>query len=255
MRWAVEIQKTQLERRNLADLLGRLGFELVGESPNLVITSADLDRCSTASEAFEIAKKVRDSFTGAAKTDSEFRIGSVVDYSTVPPKQHGFAEGVLISLPTVIFAATATVGPPPGLSDDQLREWRAGRAEAEYQAKLEAQLSKLEPAYRNPKAAKVLELLALESHTGETLFKIYELMRGSGKNGAAFGQQFGIRDDEYRRFGAAVHHDSVTGDWARHAHGDPPNSDNPMTKAEAEAFVRAIALSWLERSRSHPQLD
>lgn len=250
MRWAVEIQNTLLERRNLADLLERLGFELVGESPNLLLTSADLDRCSTASKAFEIAKKLRDSFTGPAKTDSEFRIGSVVDYSTVPPKRHGFAEGALISLQSVMFAATATVGPPPGLSDEQLREWRAARTEAEYQAKLEEQLSKLEPAYRDPKAVRVLELLAIESQSGETLFKIYELMRGSGRNGTAFGQHFGITEDEYRRFGAAVHHDSVTGDWARHAHGDPPNSDNPMTKTEAEAFVRAIAHRWLEQIRT-----
>lgn len=250
MRWAVEIQSTQLERRNLGDLLERLGFDLVHESPNLVFTSADLDRCSTAGEAFEIAKKLRKSITGPAKIDTEFKLGSVVDYSTVPAKRHGFAEGALVSLQSVMFAATATVGPPRGLSDEQLREWRAARAEAEYQAKLEEQLSKLEPAYLNPKAEKVLELLAIESHSGATLFKIYELMRGSGKNGAAFGQQFGITDDAYSRFGAAVHHDSVTGDWARHAHGDPPKSDNPMTKAEAESFVRAIAHRWLEHIRA-----
>jgi hypothetical protein len=143
-----------------------------------------------------------------------------------------------------------TVHPPLGLSVEQLRRWSEERDENNYQAKLEAQLAKLEPAFFNPKAEKVLELLEIKNPTGEVLFKIYELMRGPSSNRVAFGQRFGITDEDYRRFGDAVHHDSVTGDWARHAHGDPPKSLNPMTKGEAESFVRSVADRWLQHIRS-----
>lgn len=251
MRWAIEVRETRLPRRNLSDLLDQLGFTLVDAPPSMAFTSPGVDACRTPEEVFEIAKQVRGAFTGAASIDAEFKLGSVIDYSCAPLRRHGFAEGVLIAnLQATLLAGAATVGPGPNLSEEQLRRWKASQEEAEYQAKLEQQLSKLVPVYRNPKAEKVLELLAIPNPTGEILFKIYELMRGSSSNGAVFGRQFGITDEEYRRFGDAVHHDSVSGDWARHAHGDPPKSASPMTKQEAESFVRAIANRWLEHVRA-----
>lgn len=39
MRWAIEIRCTQLERRNLADLLAPLGLVLIEESPHVAFTS------------------------------------------------------------------------------------------------------------------------------------------------------------------------------------------------------------------------
>lgn len=249
MRWAIEIQGTQLERRNLADLLTRLGLVLIEETRHVAFTSAEINECATAAEAHEIAKKVRSSFVGGV--DDTFALGSVIDYSRNPASRHAFLDVQdAIHLHTTFFDATLTVSPRPGLSEDELRVWHEKRAEDEYQAKLDSQLSQLVPAYFSPKAAKVLELLAIKNPSGEVLFKIYELMRGSSSNGVAFGRRFGIIDEDYRRFGDAVHHDSVTGDWARHAHGDPPKSVNPMRKGEAESFVRSVADRWLQHIRS-----
>lgn len=250
MRWAIEIQSTKLERRNLEDLLERLGLVVVDEAPHVAFTSGQIDQCATASEAFQIAKKVQSAFAGAANIDTSFALGSVIDYSRSPASRHAFLEIHEAIHFHATSDATLTVSPGPGLSEDALRIWHEKRAEAEYQAKLESQLSLLEPAYFSPKGAKVLELLAAEVPTGETLFKIYELMRGPRANAAAFGQQYGITAEQYRRFSDVVHNDTVSGDWARHAHGDPPSTSNPMTRAEAESFVRKIAQQWLQNNRS-----
>lgn len=248
MRWAIEIQATQLDRRNLADLLRHLGFTLVEATPYVAFTSNDIDQCSSAHQVFETGKKVRDRFVGPAKIDPDFRIGSVIDFSVQPERRHSFLEvQSAMHFHTVIFPATLTVNPAPELSEEQLSEWRERQAEAEYRSKLDVQLSKLVPAYINPRAEKVLELLAIDAQTGETLYKLYELMRGPRSNAEAFGEEFGVSDNEYRRFADAVHLASVNGDWARHAHGDPPQTDNPMDKEEAEAFIRRLAAVWLER--------
>ncbi len=250
MRWAIEIQNTQLERRNLEDLLGKLGFALVEESPYVAFSSPAIDQCSTAGEVFELAKKLRDVISGPAKIDPDFQLGAVIDYSAQPKRRHYFLHvHEAIHLHSTI-SATVTVAPGSGLSEEQRQAWQEARAEAEYKAKLEEQLSRLEPAYFSAKAEKVLELLAVEKPTGVTLFKLYELMRGPSQNGASFGREFGITDDDYRRFKAVVHHDSVSGDWARHAHGEPTDVVNPMTTTEAEAFVRGLAAKWLQRVRA-----
>ncbi len=248
-KWAIEVQSTQLERRNLADLLQQLGFELMNEAPHVAFSSPGINECTTAAEAYEIGKKLRSSFVGGV--DATFALGSVIDYSRNPASRHAFLEvQEVLHFHTTFFDATLTVSPRPGLSEDELRAWHEKRAEAEYQAKLNSQLSQLVPAYFNPKAAKVLELLAIQAQTGVTLFKIYELMRGPSSNAKAFGQQFDISDNEYHRFAEAVHLDSVSGDWARHAHGEAAKSGNPMTKGEAESFVRSVADRWLQHIRS-----
>jgi hypothetical protein len=69
-----------------------------------------------------------------------------------------------------------TVSPPKGLSGDELKRWEDEHAERDYQANLESQRSRLEPAFRNPKAVKVLELLSIENPSAEIIYKIYELM-------------------------------------------------------------------------------
>lgn len=250
MRWAIEVLRTQLERRNLADLLSRLGFTTVDKTPHIAFTSAAIDRCSTAGEVIEIGRRVRDRFTGPAKIDPDFQLGAVVDCSVEPQQRHYFLEiQEAIHLHSTFHAATLTLNAKSDLTEEQRRSWETERIEAEYQQKLTAQLSRLEPAYFNPKAEKVLELLAVEKPTGTVLLKIYELMRGPSSNREAFGRQFNITNEEYRRFGAVVNHDSESGDWARHAHGEPSTTPNPMSKSEAEAFVRRIAADWLRHVR------
>jgi hypothetical protein len=58
--------------------------------------------------------------------------------------------------------------------------------------------------------------------------------------------RFGISEEEFRRFSDTVHNRAVSGNWARHATMRPPKSDQPMTTAEAEAFVRSLADKWLK---------
>lgn len=92
MKWAVEIQKTNLEASNLGDLLGSLGFSLIDGIEYPAFTSAKINTCNTAADVFEIAKNLRDTFTGPAQIASTFTLGAVIDYSSEPPKRHHFAE-------------------------------------------------------------------------------------------------------------------------------------------------------------------
>jgi hypothetical protein len=249
MKWAIEIQKTSLERRNLSDLLNGLGFKLVEGIEYPALTSAEIDACITATDAFEKAKAVRAAFKGTAQIDPGFVLGSAIDYSTEPPKRHAFIEVDSCVMTMSVGSPTLTVSPPKGLSGTELERWTEHYEEQQYQAKLERQRSKLEPAFFNASAAKVIELLSVESPSAETIYKIYELAEGHPDNRDDFHQQFGITREQFRRFGDAIHNPSVTGDWARHAYHDAPKTSAPMSKSEAEIFVRDIAARWLETVR------
>ena len=250
MKWAIEIQKTSLERRNLSDLLDGLGFKLVEGIQYPAFTSTEMDACPTATDAFEKAKALRAALKGPTQVDPEFALGSVIDYSSNPPKGHAFIEVDSCVVTTSVGNLSVSISPPKGLSGAELERWKADYEEQQYQAKLEGQRSKLEPAFFNARAAKVLELLSIDSPSGETIYKIYELIEEAhGSNRTNFHRQFSILPGEFDRFRDAVHKASVHGDWARHATHEPPDTSNPMSKNQAETFVGDIAAKWLETLR------
>lgn len=249
MKWAIEIQKTSLEKRNLSDLLSGLGFELIEGIEYPALASPEIEACLTPADAFEKAKTVREAFKGPAQIDPEFVLGSVIDYSTTPPRRHAFLEVEPLVMKVTMGTPTITISPPKGLSANELEQWQAEHEERQYQAKLERQRSKLEPAYLSENAAKIIELLSVDKPSAETLYKIYELAEGHPNNRAYFHRQFGITQDQFNRFRDAVHNPSVHGDWARHAYHGTPRTSDPMTKKEAEAFVREISEKWLQSLR------
>ena len=249
MRWAVEIQRTSLDRQNVEDLLRGLGFDVVDTDQGFAFTSEQMDCSQVAADAFELAKKVRAAMTGPSEVDPEFQLGSVWDFSVDPPRRHAILEAQGIVIRAFLGRASLSVGPPNGLTSAELQEWEKRQAEAEYEALLERQRAKLEPAFRSERASKVLELLAKDIQTGETLYKIYELAEGHPSNRKSFQMQLNIDRTEFQRFKDAVHNPAVSGDWARHAYMDPPKSDRPMSPDEAEHFVRNIAHEWLASVR------
>ena len=251
MKWAIEIQKTSLQRRNLGDLLQGIGFDLVDGVDYPAFTASAIDTCTTPVEVFEIAKKVRAAFKGPAKVDPEFILGSVIDFSTKPPRRHAFLEVDSCVMRITAGVTKLTISPPSGISPAELAKWYEVNEERQYQAALEHQRSLLEPAYLNPRAAKAMELLNIKAPTGETLYKIYELAEGHPTNRVAFQAEFGVEKDLFNRFKDTVHNAAVSGEWARHAYQGELNSSDPMTKAGAEQFVRGIAARWLASIRSH----
>lgn len=234
----------------LGDLLSGLGFTIVDERPLVAFSSPEMNRCTTAAAAFEIAKRLRSLVTGAAQADPKFDLGSVIDYSTAPPRRHAFMELQSATFSLSGAEVTVTVSPPAGLTSIELEKWEADRAEHEYQTRLETIRARLEPAYRSPRAEKMLELLAIANPSGETVYKIYELAEGHPKDRSAFHAMFAIPKGDFDRFRDAVHKPNVSGDWARHAYSDPPRTSNPMSKEEAERFVRDIADRWLAEVRA-----
>lgn len=250
MKWAVEIQKTNLDRRNLADLLDGLGFALIDGIEFPAFTSTEFDACDTAAEVLDKAKQIHTAFTGPAQTDSAFVLGAIINFSFDPPQRHVFLEAQIAVVTSLVGDCTVVISPPKGLSSTEIERWEKDRAEQEYQSKLEAQRARLEPAFRHPQAAKILELLSNNNHSGATLYKIYELVEGHPSNRRAFHARFDISIDQFNRFKDAVHNFKVSGDWARHAYEEDPKTNNPMSKDEAEQFVRQIAARWLEYART-----
>jgi hypothetical protein len=244
MRWAVEIQKTSLERRNLEDLLKEIDFEIVDDIGfDLAFTAPLFDQMDSI-EVWSMAKKLREAMIGPAEIDPDFTLGAVIDYSASEPKRHHFLESK-IRAKSSTGPVMLTVSPPKELSEEQVVAWQAAHAEHEYQTRLEAQLSKLVPVFREPRATKILELLKRDTHTGESLYKIYELVEGHPVSRKKFQKSFGVSKNEFNRFKDAVHNPVVSGDLARHAYKDPPKTTNPMTMGEAERFVRRLAEKWL----------
>ena len=251
MKWAVEIQKTGLKHRNLIDLLQGLGFDLVDGVAFEAMYSPSFDELETANEVWEQAKKVRDAFVGPASIDSEFTLGSVIDYSTEERKRHAFLEVNSLSSKMSVGSVTLTVSPPSDLSASELKIWEENKKEQEYQGKLEGQREKLEPAFLEARASKVLELLTMANHTGESLYKIYELMEQHPSNRQNFQNDFEISQLEFRRFSDAVHNPVVSGDLARHAYEEEPRTSNPMTMGEANTFIQALSKKWLRTVRNN----
>ena len=181
--------------------------------------------------------------------DPDLILGPVINVSSGESKRHHFLEvksGIII---VTGLDAILTVSTPDNLSEEQLIEYNRCRAEQEYKTKLETQRAKLEPAFREPRAAKLLQLLKRDSHTGESLYKIYELAEGHPSHRKEFHERFEISEIDFKRFSDAVHNPVVSGELARHAYEGKPKTDNPMTISEATSFVMDIAKRWLASLR------
>jgi hypothetical protein len=93
-------------------------------------------------------------------------------------------------------------------------------------------------------------MLKRNSHTGGSLYKIYELAEGHPFRRKEFHKRFGISEIDFKRFSDAVHNPAVSGELARHAYEEKPKTENPMTIAEAKSFVVTIANRWLDSLRN-----
>jgi len=250
MRWAFEIERTGLERRNLIDLIESLGYKPV-EVPGrgIVLWSTSLEACTSTGEVWDEAKRLRYLMASVTAIDPEFALGSVLDMSSEPPKAYIFLEVEPLVIKVTMGSPTLSVLPPTELSEEQLADWNKRHVEQEYQSKLEAQKAKLVPAFREPRAVKLLQLLKQKSHTGESLYKIYELAEGHPSQRKEFQERFGVSDVEFKRFADAVHNPVVSGALARHAYEEKPKTANPMSMSEAESFVVGIAMRWLASLR------
>jgi hypothetical protein len=252
MTWAIQIEKTTLSQRNLIDLLHGVGYYLV-DVPKYknAFSSKALECCANANDVWTEVKKIREIFVDAAEIDPEMVLGPVLDLSSDIPQAIHFAEVDSMIMESAMCTAKATTSPPSNLSVGQYIEWYNRRAELEYKAQLEEQRSKLEPAFFEPRAIKVLQLLNKKEHTGESLYKIYEIVEENPSHREDFHKRFGVDPNDFKRFADAVHNPLVSGELARHAYTKQPQTSNPMTISEAQGFVTDLAKQWLASLRHH----
>lgn len=251
MRWAIEIQKTSLDDRMLSNILKELKLNLIqGRNFSKAFSGPEIDTCETSQDAIEVARKVRSALK-IAEIDPEFSLGAVIDFSVDPPTSHHFLEVDSLIINVSFMPVTLTVSPPDGLSDEKKEEWIKNQEVQQFQVELNKKLSTLLPAYSNQNAAKVLELLSINPLTAQNIWKIYEYVRGTWFKGCDehVQRKYGFTKDDFDRFKDRIHNKTVSGDYARHATDEKPNSNNPMSKLEAEAFIRNLAMKWLATIR------
>lgn len=143
MRWAFEVERTGLERRNLIELVESLGYKAL-EVPGhkIILYSDSFEACSTSVEVWEQAKILRDLMACITEIDKKFSVGAVLDMTHKPPKRYVSIEIHSVLQTVTIRIPTLKVLPPVGLSEEQLAEWTERVNEKEYQSKLEAQRAK-----------------------------------------------------------------------------------------------------------------
>ena len=94
MRWAIQIERTTLDRRHLFDLIDNLGYKPADvPGHEIVLWSATLEVCESAGEVWEEAKRLRELISEVTEIDPEFVLGPVLDLSSGAPKRQFFLEG------------------------------------------------------------------------------------------------------------------------------------------------------------------
>lgn len=244
MLWSLVISDTSLDSRLLGDLLAELDIAVFQYEGRTEITSPSWDQVQTADEIWEIAKRLGDAIKPVLASDTlqfafirEWRNEAFV-------KNHSFWPTASL-VATGHMTATGFGLPPAHFTDEQKAEWIAAQVEQRYQSELREKRTRLKAAYHDERAQKVMEILSEDVQTGLSLFKIYELIKGT-QGTAKFHAQFHISNDDFDRFRDAVHNPAVHGDFARHAIPGPPRTTNPMTQDEAISFVTDLANAWFK---------
>jgi len=159
MQWAVQIERTSLRPRNIKDILEHLGYSVVeNDKYGMLFHSPRFDELDAADLVWETVKRLESVITGAAKIDAQFSLGGVIQFEHGSSRRYVFAE-VHVAAGVGTVCAAGTVGPPAGLTPEEIEEWRVAREERQYRSMLETQLKRLKPAYSNPRAERVLSLL------------------------------------------------------------------------------------------------
>jgi hypothetical protein len=243
---AIEITKTSLEDENLSDLLIALGFSLKTEFGLKLIYCTNFDTNLTNNEIWEIGVKLRNTFKEDTKLDTEFALGAIIKFKENGFNRHHFIELQSSEIRTTCGTIEVTVNPPANLTEIELAIWHKKRKRLEYESQLKKQKLMLVPAFFSANANTLLKFLELKSHTGETLYKMYELMEVHPSKRRTFHSDFNISNHDFKRFGDAVHNPEVSGELARHAYKDKTKTLNPMTFSEAQTFIEDLAKSWLK---------
>ena len=244
MKYAVEIEKSGLDPRNLVDLLHGTGYQVVNMPHARVLYNPEFDRLKSPSEALTMIHKLKDIIQNTG-IDGEFFLGAVFDYSSEKTAQYISLEEEIIATEGKFNESSLTVLAPSELSKAQKESWKNKHREREYETKLRSQRVRLKAAIKDPRVSRVLTLLSNKSPTGETLYKAYEIMEEHPSKRQQFHSQFNIPVNEFKRFGDTVHNQAVSGELARHAYKEKPKTTNPMTFNEATRFIEELANSWI----------
>lgn len=106
----------------------------------------------------------------------------------------------------------------------------------------------LQLSTRDAAVARVLRLLgAPDAMTWVGLYRIHEVIEGDVGGQRALERQNRDSADDLRRFKHSANSVQVGGDQSRHGKELQVPPKNPMTLAEAEAYVKHIVQTWLTR--------
>ncbi|MEO6747681.1 MAG: hypothetical protein ABIN08_24635 [Caldimonas sp.] len=181
----------------------------------------------------------------APALDLHLTLGSlIIEVTAKEKRQHHY----LVPITGVLAVGTAggvsvAVGVSGSLDEAETRRLVAERAEREYGDRLQKAVTRIRSAHRSADAVKVQRLLAGEL-TPQAMGVISDLLEENTEG--ARDSLVGSKND-WTRFDRSINHPEVFGDKARHGttrHAPPPK---PMSMDEAQNFISAAALNWLQQ--------
>jgi hypothetical protein len=245
MRWQVEVSDLSGDRRLLSDVLKELSLTLQEGEGKLLLSGPILESMDTPSEVHayvlrvsEIAKEVG---AHSPSIGLEFSVGAVIQQTGSGVSRHHFLQvSDTIHLHVAGHVAVLRCEPAVKPSEEELRRQEELLKERQYQELRVSAVARLVSAVREERALTVQRLLN-QAPTPQILGHVADII----KDDLGSDLQSLASKNQLTRFYRSINHPSVFGESARHivSHQEAPPA--PMNLAEATAFIREVARSWL----------
>ena len=245
--------------RLLADVLGALDVHVIqtNDDGTLEVVSKWFDALPDRNAVYAEAGRLREHLQRVAAFDAAYRLGCRItavrerrDDGQPTTTYFATLTGVLGMTAVGSVAATVSAASPEEQQriEEERRRAEEERREREYQEARERVITHLLAGLKDSRAVQVQKLLH-GTLNADAMWKIFELIRDD--RGGPLKGLASKRD--ISRFTGSLNHPQVFGAGARHAVPDGAPPSDPMSLDEAQAFIRTLAMQWLEyRARNGP---
>jgi hypothetical protein len=246
--WAVEYIISGDDQWLVVNVLAAFDVTLETHEQKTYLRSPELDALANANDvrasAVEIVEAVK---SAVLRQPVKFDIGTallrVADdgsfvkhaYTQIVASAGGFAS---VQLGVVTIEAKGSTL----LSDEEPRVAQERQKQAERDSRSAKAITRAIAARKSKYVTLARRLLAEVPFSERAMYGVRDCIRQDSRNNLA---ALGLKS-EMSRFSRSINHEESFGDKSRHVVSIEPPHPNPMTRSEAETFIRAAAERWFE---------
>jgi len=149
-------------------------------------------------------------------------------------------EGVA-SMSMTALGITVSIRPSATLSEAEQQQARQRQLEEDHRQRAQRLSNRALAAFKNEAATRIQTWLAaraeLDTTTMNAVAELIEQDMGPARKDLG-------REKQFDRFFGSINHQKIFGDQARHATLATAPHPDPMSKAEADIFIRDVAERW-----------